>query len=388
MFRKSVFFVLAVLLSLGSVTFSFADTANLAPDSSETKPEAGISAAGITNAAANKTWTLSEAMETALQNNIDILRAGLEYEKAITEMEQAQYNAEGIDANSVTSLGTAQTKYVSSKQKELAEKIAKQAYEIAREQTKIQVEKTYYDVLKAENLVKAKEASVQRTQEQLNLVQKKFKSGAAVKTDVNRAEVSLASARADLANAQRDLKNAQVTFNKTLGLALTANVKLAPVLKYEQASLPAVEELSRQALENRLEIQRARNSETIAKLNYDLAVRYLAANTYTARNYKTELEKAKLDVKQQEQNAQAEVISTIFQVQKADEVVRILTNSLEQAKANHSLAKRRYEIGVGTLVDVLTASVDLADTEAKYIEAVYNYTLAKKQLQTVVLVSK
>lgn len=366
MSRKVIILSVAVLFLLGSVTYSLAETTT----------------------AAARALTLEKAYELALENNIDLKKAALDYDNAIVDADQARYNADNIDGDSVSNLQDAQTKYVSTKQKALAEEIAKQAYDIAREQTKILVEGNYYDVLKADNMVKVKEASVKRAQEQLTLVQKKFKAGTAIKTDVNRAEISLAGARADLANAQRDYKNAQVALNKTLGLDVNTDVKPAQVLKYEKVILPTVEELTKQALETRLDLQRARNTETISQLNYDLVVGYQAPNTFSARKSKTELDRAKLDLLQQEQNVRAEVISTLFQVQKADEVVQLSAKSLEQAKDNHSLAQRRYEIGVGSFGDVLTAAVDLADTEAKYIEAVYSYALAKNQIKNVTLVSK
>lgn len=133
-------------------------------------------------------------------------------------------------------------------------------------------------------------------------------------------------------------------------------------------------------------MQRARNTQAFAQENYDLVVSYQAPNTFDARKKKLELEKAKLDLLQQEQNVKGEVISTLFQVQKVDEVVGISAKSLEQAKENYNLVKRRYEIGVGTVGDVLSAAVDLAD--AKYVQAVYNYAITKNQLKTVVLVSR
>lgn len=365
MSKRFILLSLVALILLGSVTSSLADTANTA-----------------------KTLTLDEAYDLALKNNIDFLKAGLSYDQAMLEAEQADYNADKINSDSVGSLQEAQTKYVSSKQKLLAEEVAKQTYDISIEQTKNLVEKNYYDVLKAENLIKTREAAVKRAQEQFSLVQKKYKAGTAVKTDVNRAEVTLANAKADLANAQRDFKNTQVAFTKVIGLDVSRDVKLAQILKYEKVALPTVEELTKQALVSRLDLKKVKNAQTIAQINYDLVIGYQAPNTFTGRSSKIDLERAKLDLLQQEQNVKAEVISTLFQIQKSDEVVQLLAKGLEQAKDNYSLAQRRYQIGVGSAVDVISASVDLADSEAKYVEAVYNYALAKNQLKTITIVSK
>lgn len=401
MSRRLLALSVIVLLLFGSISSSGAETADLAQETVGELQKAADSAQETANsqkstdssvkettAAAVKSLTLDEAVELAIKNNIDLKKAQLDYDNAVIDARQARYNAGEIDEDSVNSLQTAQTKYVSTKQKVLAEEIAKQTYEITIEQTKNLVEENYYDVLMADNLVKVKEASVKRAQEQLALVQKKFKAGTAIKTEVNKAEISSASAKADLTNAQRDLKNVQVVLNKTLGLDVNTDIKLTQVLKYEKITLPTPEDLTKQALETRLDMKRAKNSESIAQMTYDLVVAYQAPNTFSAKKQKIELEKAKLVLLQQEQNIRAEVISTLFQVQKADEVVQLSAKSLEQAKENYSLTERRYEIRVGTFADVLSATVDLADAEAKYIQAVYNYSTTKNKLKTVVVVSK
>ncbi len=399
MSRKLLALSVIVLLLFGSISSSGAETTDTAQQTAgetqkaadaaqETASQNSTDSSVKEKPAEVKSLTMEEAFELAIKNNIDLKKAQLDYDSAVIDARQARYNAGEIDEDSVNSLQTAQTKYVSTKQKVLAEDIAKQTYEITIEQTKNLVEENYYDVLMADNLVQVKEASVKRAQEQLALVQKKFKAGSAIKTEVNKAEISLASAKSDLTNSQRDLKNAQVVLNKTLGLDVNTNLQLAQVLKYDRITLPTPEDLTKQALETRLDMKRARNSESMAQMNYDLVVAYQAPNTFSAKKQKIELEKAKLDVLQQEQNIKAEVISTLFQVQKADEVVQLSAKSLEQAKENHSLAERRYEIRVGTFADVLSAAVDLADAEAKYVQSVYNYSIVKNKLKTIVVVSK
>lgn len=386
MSRKLLLLPVAALLLFGSINSSLAETAKLAQDT--TKTQQGSAGSRAVTAAPAKSLTLDEAFKLALENNIDLKKARLDYDSAIIDAEQARYNADKTDEDDVNSLQSAQTKYVSPKQKALAEDIAKQTYDIAKEQNKILVEQNYYDVLVAENMVKVKEASVKRAQEQLSLVEKKFKAGTAVKSDVNKAEINLANTKADLTNAQRDYKNAQVALNKILGIDVNTNIKPTLVLKYEKVVIPKTEDLTKQALEKRIDMQRARNTLAITQETYDLVVGYQAPNTFDARKKKLELEKVKLDLLQLEQNVKGEVISTLFQVQKVDEVVGISAKSLEQAKENYNLVKRRYEIGVGTLSDVLSSAVDLADTEAKYVQSVYNYTITKNQLKTVVLVSR
>lgn len=365
MYRRLLYLCLSVTLLLGTVTYAAADTANTA-------------------AGASRALTLDEAINIALKSNTDLLRAGLSYDQAINSAKATRVSASDIKADTIDSLQSAQSKYVSTEQSKLAETVAGQAYEIAKKQTAIQVETDYYSALKAENLLKVNEVSVQRAKDQLSLVQKKFAAGTSAKTDVNRAEISLASAQADLINAQRSLKTAQVAFNQVLGVDVDETFTLTQVLEEEKVTVPDLAEVTKQAQENRLDIKKAENSVKIAQMNYDLGAAWLASNVSSVKNYKTQLESAKLDLLDVQQQVKADVISTIFNLEKTNEVVDLMSKNLDQAKQNYSLAQKRYQIGVGTYSDVLDASVDLANADANYIQAVYDNTIAGKRVGTVI----
>ncbi|MBC7294242.1 MAG: TolC family protein, partial [Thermoleophilia bacterium] len=60
----------------------------------------------------------------------------------------------------------------------------------------------------------------------------------------------------------------------------------------------------------------------------------------------------------------------------ADKVLQSLRAGLEQARENHRLASLRYEVVVGTSLEVLQASEQLLRIESQYVEALYNYHLA------------
>jgi hypothetical protein len=55
---------------------------------------------------------------------------------------------------------------------------------------------------------------------------------------------------------------------------------------------------------------------------------------------------------------------------------------LEQARENHRLASLRYEVGVGTSLEVLQASEQLLRIESRYVEALFNYHLAVLTFET------
>jgi hypothetical protein len=55
---------------------------------------------------------------------------------------------------------------------------------------------------------------------------------------------------------------------------------------------------------------------------------------------------------------------------------------LEQARENRRLASLRYEVGVGTSLEVLQASEQLLRIGSQYVEALFNYHLTVLTFET------
>jgi hypothetical protein len=336
-----------------------------------------------------KSLSMNEAINIALLNNIDYLKAGLDYDQASLNLESVQYDVrqtqkqEKDGESVVTDLQSAQFRDISPQEKELAKKAAQQAYDIAKEKVKIQVEKGYCDILKSQGMIDVKQKALKRAEEQQKIAQKKYEAGLSAKTEAQKAVIALTSAKNDLTNAKRDLINAQIAFNNILGWDFDGDLKLTSNLNYEKIAIPSLEVIKQKVLENRLEIKKAQNNAKIAELKYQLAISYQTAFTFSTKQYKIESDKANLELRQQQQNGKADAVAAVFQLQKADEATQLADESLGQAKESYDLAKRRYEIGAGTLVELLNAGIDLDNAETNTIQVIYDYNLAKYQLNTI-----
>ena len=51
-----------------------------------------------------------------------------------------------------------------------------------------------------------------------------------------------------------------------------------------------------------------------------------------------------------------------------------------QAQENYDLATGRYQVGVGSPLEITDAEVSLANARANYIQALYNYKIAEAKI--------
>ena len=55
--------------------------------------------------------------------------------------------------------------------------------------------------------------------------------------------------------------------------------------------------------------------------------------------------------------------------------------TVDQAKENYELASGRYQVGVGSPLEITDAEVLLANARANYIQAVYTYKTSEARIE-------
>ena len=70
-------------------------------------------------------------------------------------------------------------------------------------------------------------------------------------------------------------------------------------------------------------------------------------------------------------------------IHKNIEQVVATQSSVEQARKGHEITLKRYETGMGTIVDVNAAALAVLNAELQYRNAIYDYLAAKSDLEKV-----
>ena len=146
--------------------------------------------------------------------------------------------------------------------------------ELSRQRLAVEVVAGYYNILRQRGLVDVAEGALERSKELLRASEARLKVGLASKLDVFRAELQLSQAEEGVIIRQEALELALDDFKFKLGLDLTDEIVLEMVEPEYQPLATDLEELTRLALDNRVEVLEekdriadARRSLSISKQN-------------------------------------------------------------------------------------------------------------------------
>ncbi|MBI4526682.1 MAG: TolC family protein [Deltaproteobacteria bacterium] len=291
----------------------------------------------------------------------------------------------------------------------------------AIDDTVVGVKQAYYLYLAAKALVRVREEAVKSRDLIVRQAQGFYDVGTRAKIDVVRAEANLYTAQADLIAAENGAKVAWVTLKNAMGLLeyperpVTVDLTIAPVpITLERAkdiafsSRPELKSLEAQRKAQDQQIATARRghlpdiifdafygrrnssdtgSDTFplkpvwqVQLGLNIPIFDGFRTTYrveeTTRNYYA----IKAQEEQQKEQVALEVEQNYLRLDEARERIKATAASERAAKENLDLANGRYQVGVGSIIEVTDAQSLYTDAQTNHIRAQYDYKIAEAQL--------
>lgn len=273
-----------------------------------------------------------------------------------------------------------------------------------------QVEQSYYRVLGFEQLVRATRESLRNFQTALDAAQRRRDSGLATVADVYRSETQVGQAQLVLSRNEGELSKARGALAVAAGLPVNFNLQLKPVsdlvpvteitqsmdallqeAKANRPDLVAAEARARAAqatarAEGRAGLPTIQFTSSYARQNYTNALTsqdtyFFGLNmnipifngfgdTYRTRRREEEARIAQTTRDQLYYQAEQDVWQSYFDLQTAASGLTSSDNLVRSASQSAEAALARYQGGVGTLLDLITAQLD--DTNAK-VQRIQSY---------------
>lgn len=283
----------------------------------------------------------------------------------------------------------------------------------------LNTQRAYYEVLKAQELVSVANDLLRSAEEHLNSARKKVEAGLRSRSEVLRWEVEKANAEGNLVRAENALAIARPALNQVLGLDLSAEYTVVPVQDV-QVEIPAtVEEQIELALrqhpglrEMQADVEMADAQVKVARSNFtpkvSLAYNYTweANNTIKLDSYRTwslglvaqfpvfnsfrdytELRRMQESKRQieylqtdYERNLRLQVLQVSLSLEAAQKQMVIAEKAKEEAEENFRVVKNSYEVGLASNLDFLDAQNAKEQARWNYVNARYDYLLAKTTL--------
>jgi outer membrane protein len=281
----------------------------------------------------------------------------------------------------------------------------------------LNVKQAYYGVLQTLRLIQVAEDTVKQMQDHLAQAQGFYKAGTHPKIDVTKAEVDLANAQLALIQTRNNYKVAQVSLNNALGLRQDLSFTIEDILGFKPMEI-TLEQILKTAYEQRPEILKLKAQELAQEATIKLAqssyyptlsgvANYLYRGTGPSPMYwdlsigavlsvpifsgfssPNQVAEARANLRnlqaQQEatrQNIRLEADQAYLSLKLANEQVGVTEKSVAQAQENFELATGRYQVGVGSPLEVTDAEVLLANARANYITALYNNKVSEAKIE-------
>ena len=299
---------------------------------------------------------------------------------------------------------------------------AVESLEDARFQQGLQTTNQFFDALAATQLVRVREASVRRADEQLKVSIARLRAGAAIRSDSLRSLVTLGNARVQLINAGTQLATAEANLGRLIGLegpaAAVDDSALYRVTETLDTTALRAEALARapQVRTAEAAARAARASIGVARAGYwptltlsgsnsingseqndfkflqqrqaSLTVNWAVFNRYTREqniaNQTSTAETSDASASEARRQVLASLTTRLAELEAARIRTGITQTSFVAASEDVRVQTERYRLGVATIVDVLTSQESLTQAEVDAVTARFDYLRAKAQIQALI----
>jgi outer membrane protein len=280
------------------------------------------------------------------------------------------------------------------------------------------VKEAYFNLLKAKKQRNTAQEVLKQAQRHLELAKGFYEVGLKPKIEVTKAEVELSNAKLALISAEKLVSQAFLNLKIAMGDVYMPDFDI----KEEDYALRKIDENEaiKVALDKNPQFQSVKFNRQASEISEDLVKRdYFPTLTGTGRYGYTgedfplnrgwsllfqinlplfngwsttyKLKQAKADVvyySYKEESIKQQITSQIknlfVQLKEASQRTETLKEALRQAKENLDLAMARYEVGIGSSIEVVDAIVLYEQINTQYWQAIYDYNVTYASIEKIV----
>ncbi|WP_433542167.1 TolC family protein [Neomoorella humiferrea] len=331
--------------------------------------------------------TLEAAIKMALETNLEVKKADMDLriaqedrQDALDGYQQAESALPRVDGYFVYDPNNALTKaaesaYYGYLAAQAQVEIKEKQMQIAEDKVVNTARSKYYAVVKAQKALAAAKSSAAQMEEQFRIARAKFAAGVITRLEMTQAEQSWRQAEAGVTKAENDLEQAYRALNIYIGLPSNERPVLEQNMKMEK-----IEEISDMdayirglLAQDPLLWQSQRNVDLQKTLS----------TQYGSDNEKAELkiDQARLAVDQYRQTIEETIPNIYSNIRNLEAQYEAVNTALAVAKNNAKTATLRYQLGMVTQAEILTAEAAVSQLEQQLAEIVVSHELLKNNLE-------
>ena len=302
--------------------------------------------------------------------------------------------------------------------------LAEQAYKSVTLKTMADVKKAFYGALLARENYKITKMRVDLAQDNLKNVEKMYRQGIASEYDYISAQVQYQNLLPLLIQAENNLELAKNALKLVLGIDVKEDIEIEGEMKVDSligvdytSSLKDLYEKNPDLKQAELQVELSREivslevSGHLPSLFLTGNLQYQAqANDFNFNQYRwirttfiglqiqipifngfgtqARVDQAQASFQQAierlnftKQALENELKNTIYRIEQSGRRIESQKRAVELAELGYKIARKRFESGVGTQLEVSNAEVNLAQARLNYLQAIYDYLIAMSDLE-------
>ncbi|MCB2204438.1 TolC family protein [bacterium] len=308
-------------------------------------------------------------------------------------------------------------------------KASEQGFKRTKENIVFLVQQSFFNVLRFEQLVRVAESNLERSRGQLDRIKEMNAVGSVPQADVYRQQVTVGNDELAVIEAENNASNANVDLQALLGISPRPDFALysgdvpeeitTTEMQSYRASLSDFEEMVATALETRsdmrqseLTVESAEKGVSIASSGHYPQVNAFAQYTWNnlaleafdqydrfyygisislpifsnfqissnVQRSEIALKDAEYTREQLRRRIATDIMRALNDLEAAEKNAEISQKKLQSAREDQRIAQERYNLGAGTLLDMITANANFTLAESDVVNARYNYLVARKQM--------
>lgn len=302
--------------------------------------------------------------------------------------------------------------------------IAEFSYKSVALKTIGDVKKSFYGVLLAKETYKITRMRIELAEDNLKNVEKLYKQGVASEYDYINAQVQYQNLQPLLIQAENNLELAKNALKLVLGIDVKQDIDV-----YGEMNIDSLTEIDystalKELYENNPDLKQVEYQVELSKdlVSFEIAghlpslfltgnFQYQAqANNFNFNQYRwirttfiglqiqipifrgfgtqARVDQAKMFLQQSmermlftKQMLENELRNTIYKIEQSKKRIEAQKKAVELAELGYKIARKRFENGVGTQLEVSNSELNLAQAKLNHQQAIYDYLIALSELE-------
>jgi outer membrane protein len=288
-----------------------------------------------------------------------------------------------------------------------------------RNQVADQVTRAYLAALRAEATLNTARANLELSEALIRLAESQKRAGTGTGIEIVRAQTQQANDRQRMIVAENERQRAHLTLMRVLGLKLDGEVELTDRLKDTAVDAPDFQAALKTAAAERAELEAQGDRESAARLNYSAtkwerlpsvgffgdygSIGNAVTSAVPTRVYGvsvrvpvfdggrrdarraeslSQLRAEQIRLRDVREQVELEIRLALDALQSATAQIAAAKEGLELADRELAQARRRYEAGVATNIEVTDAQTRVQRARENHINALFNHNLARVDLHS------